>query len=396
MTNATGQLPKSSGLTADVVLVGGGLQSGLIVLALRHTRPETSVIVLEREARLGGNHTWCFHDGDVAGEALVWLAPLVEHAWPGYEVRFPEFGRSVDIGYRAITSERFDRVVRAAVGQGPGKLLTGVEVASVAPGLVRLADGREVRGRLVVDARGPVDGVPSTGTGWQKFVGLEVRTRRPHGLSRPLLMDARGPQDDGFRFTYVLPFGPDRALVEDTRFGDDPGLDRDEARGAVEAWLVAAGWEVAEVVREEAGVLPMPWSRPAAADDAPGLLRGGMRGGWFHPATGYSLAPSARLAQWLATVSPEEATGPALAAFRADHERRTRFARRMNWALFRLADPDQRIHMLSRFYRRPDGVVRRFYGLELTAGDPWRVLIGAPPRGMRWFPRRRRPTQEVA
>jgi len=383
-------------LSADYVIVGGGLQGALMALALRHERPDSSLIVIEREQRLGGNHVWCFHDADVSEEAMAWLSPLVEQAWSGYDVVFPEYRRTVDVGYRAISSRRLDEVVAAAIGKGPGALMTGVEVRTVAPGIVRLADGRQLRGRLVVDARGASEDAMAN-AGWQKFVGLEVRTRRPHGLVRPLLMDARGSQADGFRFMYVLPFGDDRVLVEDTRFSDDGRLDRAEARARVERWIARAGWEVACVEREEAGVLPMPWSDSDPGDDAPGLLRGGMRGGWFHPATGYSLGPSVRLAHWLTTVSPEEATGPALGAVRADHVRRTRFARRMNWALFRLADPDQRIHMLARFYRRPDDLIRRFYGLELTALDAWRVVVGAPPRGMRWRPRRSpEPLQEAA
>ncbi|MFM2153450.1 MAG: hypothetical protein RL199_1885 [Pseudomonadota bacterium] len=373
----------------DYVLVGGGLQNGLVALALRSARPAASIVMVERANLLGGNHTWCFHDGDVPPEALAWLSELVAQEWPRYDVRFPGFERTVDIGYRAITSDRFDAVVKEAVRRGPGELLTGVDAVEVSPGRVRLSDGRVLRARLVVDARGPgLQPAPERArAGWQKFVGLEVRTRRPHGLGRPLLMDALGPQHDGFRFMYVLPFGPDRALVEDTRFSDDAALDVAQARTAVESWMNEAGWDVDSVERVEAGVLPMPWGPLEPSEDLPGLLHGGMRGGWFHPGTGYSLAPAARLAHWLAQRSPEEATGPALAAFRADHLRRARFARRMNWALFRLADPDQRIHMLMRFYRRPEAVIRRYYGLALTAADQWRVLAGAPPKGMRWRPR---------
>ena len=52
---------------------------------------------------------------------------------------------------------------------------------------------------------------PSRGrAGYQKFVGLEIRTPQPHGMVRPLLMDARVAQIDGFRFVYVLPLAPDR------------------------------------------------------------------------------------------------------------------------------------------------------------------------------------------
>jgi lycopene beta-cyclase len=199
-------------------------------------------------------------------------------------------------------------------------------------------------------------------------------------------MDARLPQDDGYRFMYVLPFGPTRLLIEDTRFADDARLDVAATRTAVMSYAAAQGWTVAEVVREETGVLPMPWQAPVPEPaDAP--LTAGMQGGWFHPATGYSLPVAARLAQWLTTVTPEEATGIALGRLRADHAERCAFAHRMNWALFRLADPQARVAMMRRFYRRPESVIRRFYALDLQWLDQFRIVAGPPPEGMRWLPR---------
>ncbi len=372
----------------DYALVGGGLQNGLLALALAHLQPDARVAIVERAERLGGNHTWCFHATDVAPEAEAWIAPLVAHAWEGYEVRFPAFVREVGLAYRAITSERLDAVVQRAVLARGGSILTGAEAVDVRADEVVLADGRVLRARLVVDARGLGREAEVRGVGWQKFLGLEVRTARPHGLLHPVLMDARLGQEDGFRFMYVLPFGPDRALVEDTRFSDTAVLDRVEARGAVEAWLAAAGWEVAEVLREEAGVLPMPWQAVAPRPECDGVVLGGMRGGWFHPATGYSLAAAVRLAQWIAARAPEAVPGAPLAAFARDHVRRARFARRLNQALFRLADPSNRVHMLSRFYRRPDAVIGRFYAMRSTLLDKVRVVAGAPPAGMRFWPRR--------
>ena len=48
----------------DYVLVGGGLQSGLLALAIRHHHPDARVALIERERQIGGNHTWSFHLGD--------------------------------------------------------------------------------------------------------------------------------------------------------------------------------------------------------------------------------------------------------------------------------------------------------------------------------------------
>lgn len=48
----------------DYVIAGGGLQAGLLVLALRHREPTATIAVVERADTLGGNHTWSFHEAD--------------------------------------------------------------------------------------------------------------------------------------------------------------------------------------------------------------------------------------------------------------------------------------------------------------------------------------------
>ena len=49
-----------------LLLVGGGLQNALIALAVLRKDPQASLAVVERDGRLGGNHTWSFHASDVA------------------------------------------------------------------------------------------------------------------------------------------------------------------------------------------------------------------------------------------------------------------------------------------------------------------------------------------
>jgi len=44
--------------SADALIVGGGLASSLIALRLKRARPSLKIIVLEREPRIGGEHTW--------------------------------------------------------------------------------------------------------------------------------------------------------------------------------------------------------------------------------------------------------------------------------------------------------------------------------------------------
>lgn len=373
----------------EYVLVGGGLQNALIALALLDRPRPPSIALVERGERLGGNHTWCFHAGDAPPGSARWIDPLVAHRWDGHEVLFPTLRRRLATPYAAITSERLDRVVRERLGAPALRL--GRAARAVEPHRVVLDDGEVLVGRVVIDARGP--GRDPGGCGYQKFVGVELALARPHGLERPLLMDATVAQIDGFRFVYVLPLAPDRVLVEDTYFSDGAALDRAALRERALAWSRSRGFGPGELVREEHGVLPMPWRgdrlpRPATA----GPLAAGYQGGWFHPATGYSFPVAARLAALVGRVAADALLGgDELAGLAAAVRRQAAFARQLNRLLFRWCAPAGRWQVLERFYRLPEALVRRFYALDLLPQDMARILLGRPPRGMSLRARLRRP-----
>ncbi|MEM9488667.1 MAG: lycopene beta-cyclase CrtY, partial [Myxococcota bacterium] len=297
----------------DYVLVGGGLQNGLLALALLHHQPECRIALVERGPVLGGNHTWCFHSDDVPDSARAFVEPLVAHRWPGYVVRFPDLARQLDTPYAAVTSARLDQVVSARMSEQSGcAVLLDTTATEIGRTEVTLADGRQLRGRLVVDARGPAASRwagPAAGAartcGYQKFVGHELRLDRPHGLDRPILMDATVAQtDEGYRFIYTLPLAEDRVLVEETYFSDTPDLAVGRLRRSIADYAADLGLAVAEVIREESGVLPIPWDGAVAEIEdttADRPLAAGIQGGWFHPVTGYSFPIAVRLAECLAS-----------------------------------------------------------------------------------------------
>lgn len=366
----------------DYILVGGGLQNGLIAAALRKRRPESRIALIEREGGLGGNHTWCFHEEDVSPDSRDWLEPLVVHTWPGYRVVFPHLERTLDTRYSAVTSERLDEVVSAVVrGTAGSKLFLNAEATDVSPHHVTLGTGERLAGTVVVDSRGPPPPSGRRREGYQKFLGLEIELARPHGLDRPVLMDATVDQSEGFRFFYLLPLGPSRLLVEDTYFHDQPSLAPVELRRGILDYVAASDWEVASIAREETGVLPMPWAK-AFGRPAPGPLLAGYRGGWFHPGTGYSFPVAARLAEFIAARPPEAVFGRALGRFAGRHRRQVLVTQLLNRSLFRWFAPASRIWVFERFYRLPASTIGNFYALRLTWRDCLRLVSGRPPRGL--------------
>ena len=369
----------------DVALVGGGLQSCLAMLALAAARPGARVAIFEREAELGGNHTWCLHAGDVPEALAAAVAPAIAHRWTGYAVAFPAQARTLASPYACMTSASLAAAVRAAAATRPGFAIhTSTAVAELGARHVTLADGTRIEAARVVDARGP-ERYAVDACGYQKFVGLELSLAAPHGLTEPVLMDACVPQTDGFRFVYMLPLDPQRVLVEDTYFSDRPELPRAALEAEVLRYASARGFVVERVVREEHGVLPLPLDLPAdpgALDDGP--LVAGYQGGWFHPTTGYSAPVALRVAAFLAHEMHLADAPVRWQRLVSEHRRQLAFALRLNRMLFRWFAPADRHHVLARFYQLPADAVQRFYALQLTAGDRARILCGRPPRGLSW------------
>ncbi len=365
---------------SDVLLVGGGLANGLLAWRLRQARPELRVRLVERQATLGGEHTWSFHDTDVTPSQGDWLAPLVERAWPAYDVRFPGLARRLHGGYRSITARRFHERLLELLGES---VLLGREVRAVDPGGATLGDGTRLEARCVVDGRG-FDGGDWMRAGVQEFVGQDVTLAEGHGLDAPLLMDATVAQEGGFRFFYLLPWDERRLLIEETRYADAPSLRASEARAAIAAYAAGRGWRIASVDREERGALPIPLGGDVEAlwrRLPDGVAAAGTRAGLFHATTGYSLSDAARLADHVAARGrlDSRALAADVRALARESWRRQGFLRFLNRMLFQAAAPEWRWVVLARFYRLSPDLIERFYAGRLTAWDRARLVLGRPP-----------------
>ena len=363
----------------DLILVGAGLANGLLAWRLTQERPGLKILLLESDTRIGGNHTWSYHDGDLTPAQHAWLAPLVSNRWPRYDVVFPGYTRTLDSGYASIASSDFARVLTPALG---ARLRLGVEVARVGPTWVELAEGDRLQAGAVIDGRGPKAST-RLALGYQTFLGQELRLAAPHGLTTPVIMDASVEQQGGYRFVYLLPFTPDTILVEDTHYVDTAAWEPARLRANIEEYVAARGWRVNAVLREEHGSLPIVLAGDFDRfwDDLAGQPCTGLRAGLFHSTTGYSLPHAVRLAERIAAL-PDVRAPSLFAAIRAEAEqewRRQRFFRLLNRMLFLAGSPDARWRVMQRFYRLPAPLIGHFYAGRLSLGDKLRLLSGKPP-----------------
>lgn len=362
----------------DLLIVGGGLAGALVALAFAKYRPDVRVELVDGGDSFGGNHIWSFFASDLDAEGHALVAPLVAHRWQSYDIAFPLRSRTLDTAYASITSEKLDEELRRVLGE---RARTGVRVASLTPTAASLANGDMLSAGALLDARGPEVAPAPYDCGWQKFVGQELVLSAPHGLTRPIVMDATVEQIDGYRFVYVLPFGPDRLFVEDTYYSDTTAVDRDAIAGRIAAYAAAKGWQVTGIEREEQGCLPVViggdfeniWPRQDP------VARIGARAAMFHPTTGYSLPLSVKTAidlakNWPVTDLASVTRTAAKTAWAGGG-----FYRMLDTMLFRAPEPDQRYRILEHFYRLPVPLVERFYAGKSTWGDKLRVLSGRPP-----------------
>ncbi len=363
----------------DLILVGGGLANGLIAWRLRALRPTLRVLVLEAAASLGGNHTWSFHDTDLTPSQNDWIAPLVVHRWPGHVVRFPGYDRRLEGDYCCIPSTRFHEVIHASIADS---VRFEAHVASLSPTRVVMDDGTTLSAKAVIDGRGPAAS-PHMQVGFQKFLGQEVRTRSPHGLQVPILMDATVEQHGGYRFVYVLPLAPDVLLIEDTVYADGAAIDESELRRRVRSYAAAQQWDIVQVLREEHGVLPIQLDGDVDAfwRTTGGVPQSGLRAALFHPTTGYSLPEAAAMADLIAAQRDFDAQSlhAALRTHAIGRWKAGTFFRMLNRMLFLAAAPERRRTVMERFYKFDEGLVARFYGGRLMWYDKIRLVTGRPP-----------------
>ena len=258
------------------------------------------MLLVDPRTRWDNDRTWCF-----------WVPPddpllaFAAYRWDRWSVSTG--GKTVVRSapgevYAQVAGDRVYRDALEAIAACPRvQLRTGRVRAATASetGVNVELDDLWVSGGTFVDTRPPrMASPPARGERrlLQHFVGWHVRTERacfdPGVVS---LMEFE--PSDAVHFTYVLPYSPHEALVEDTWFSEEvhpPATYAD----ALTAWLTprAGRWEV---LRTEQGVLPMTTERfdphPSARE-----WRVGLAGGAARPATGYAFVATRHMAQAVA------------------------------------------------------------------------------------------------
>ena len=262
-------------------------------------------------------------------------------------------------------------------------LKSGQQARVVNKRLVKLADGSEIAAQAVLDVRGSGD-VSALEVGWQKFCGQMLRLKKPHGLERPVIMDATVEQIDGYRFIYCLPFSDSEIFVEDTYYADTAELDSKTAHARIAAYAKDHGWQIETVLSEEKGQLPVIyggdfeafWKANRSVD-----ARAGARAALIQPITSYSLPMAVKTAILIAEMPDisQAKLDKMLRNLAQNHWKNGKFYRMLCAFLFLGADPDKRYKTLEHTYSKDEKLLARFYAGKSTLLDQANLLTGKPP-----------------
>ena len=369
-----------------MVILGAGLSGLLTAWRCLELNPKLKITLIDANSEIAGDHTWSFNLNDIDTELQKWVRPFIAHQWEAYDVKFPTRQRTLNITYCTGNSETLKSCVRPLIDSGRLSLKLNSRVQDIGEDIVFLEGGEEIHSALILDARG-FEPNPERYLGYQKFVGHVIRTKQPHGVERPIIMDATVPQLGGYRFVYCLPYSDTELLVEDTYYADGADMKSQEVdariRDYIESQLNITSYEVA---RRETGILPITI---AIKPDVYAPMSIGIRGGYYHAVTGYSFPDAAKVADRLAHQILSLVNGGqkitnrnlqlAMQNMQREHYSAERFFRLLNRMLFRAAKPQERYMVLQRFYGLGEGLIERFYAGDLTWRDKVRILIGKPP-----------------
>lgn len=155
--------------------------------------------------------------------------------------------------------------------------------------------------KFVFDSRPPLFSKPANNQSllYQSFYGREIETTDySFDKETATLMDFNIPQNDTCQFIYILPFTENHALVEVTRFGNEPISD-EESNQLLNAYLENNTIDYT-ICATEHGVIPMASTPLQNEDLGPLWIKTGARANMIKPSTGYAFLAMAHDAEMIA------------------------------------------------------------------------------------------------
>ncbi|MFI7116218.1 lycopene cyclase family protein [Amycolatopsis sp. NPDC049868] len=283
---------------ADVVIAGGGPAGRALARACARRGLATVLIDPAPDRRWRATYgLWADELPTLPGSAVACEPSATLAFGTGPHVLDRRYLVVDNDGLRRWLDEGYDVVAGTVSGVDHGRQGSSV----------RLEDGRTLATGLYVDATGPLPrGDRYEQTAFGVVLPAEDALRLADRPDTAVFMDWRNTESG---FLYVLPLGDGTVLVEETSLARRPGLPPDVLAARLRARLLAVG--LTSRGREERVRIVLDLPVPRRGRTVPF----GAAGALVHPATGYSVATSVRLAEPVAdAVARAWDRGPAAVA----------------------------------------------------------------------------------
>jgi len=238
-----------------------------------------------------------------------------------------------------------------------------------------LDGGETIKAEGALDARGAAN-LAMLELLYETRVERLIRTKAPHKLDRPLLIDATIEQNLGFSYIQAFPLSEDRLRIAKVLVSERSQPD-EAADARLDQYLTLRGWKTAKLVASNASARPLPFGGDFSAFWRIGgarVAKLGLRGGFVHPFTGRAIGDAAETALLLA--SQRDFSGNALHDLFEDEARhlwkQREFLRSVTAALADAA-PEERSALLERLYRLDQDTLRQLQAAEPGLIDRWRI-----------------------
>ncbi|HEX5184850.1 MAG TPA: lycopene beta-cyclase CrtY [Allosphingosinicella sp.] len=284
------------GRNHGLLIAGGGVSASLAALAMARLRPEVPMLLVPEAEGLGGTRTLLLFDECLGEEERELVAPLIAETWDSAYTAFPGRSRKLRLTCHAVTPERIDKAVRETLR--PAQIRVEDKIVAVRDTSLLLQGGETIIGHGALDAR-LWQHQTTLELGWRRSLGRLYRFGAPHRVDRPVLVDATFGGGKACGYFSLMPFGPEKLLVERVEYGPSTEIDAEAEGKAIDDYVAARGWKGGAVRRAENGVVPVALGGDFAAYWRIGgarVAKLGTRGGFFHPSTGSPFPDAIRTA----------------------------------------------------------------------------------------------------
>jgi lycopene beta-cyclase len=285
----------TGGKTFDFIFAGGGAAGlSLACHLVRSPLRDASLLIIDKDDDDQMRRNWGYWSCEPN-----FFDPTPDHTWCALRFEAAGARRDLDLGdyrYTLVRGRDFYPFAKADLAVHPNvTFVQGVvdEIVDGEAAATVLVGGQTYRGQWVFDSllsKSDLKRIPPHYHQLKMhFKGWEIETPAPAFDTRAAtLFDFRTPQRGLMRFFYVMPFAPNRALVEYTIFSERV-LPREEYENALREYIgQVRGIREYTILEEENGAVPIT-DYPFPRREGRRIMAIGAKAGRVKPSTGYSI-----------------------------------------------------------------------------------------------------------